>query len=54
MGHSSMINTRYRACPECTYPLKTYLDLDGEYKITRCTNNRCSYYKTRKVKKCQK
>lgn len=51
MGHSSVYNQKYRACPLCTYPLKQYLDLDGAYKITRCTNKSCNYYKTRKVKK---
>lgn len=45
-----VIDTKYRACPKCTYPLRKWLDLDGEHVIITCTNKSCDYTKTRKVK----
>lgn len=49
-----VINTKYRSCPKCTYPLRNWLDLDGLHVITSCTNKACNYSRTRKVNKCQK
>lgn len=49
-GKITVVSKPLRQCPECTYPLKTYPDLDRQYMITKCTNVRCDYTRTRKVK----
>ncbi|MBO4641171.1 MAG: hypothetical protein J5710_15610 [Treponema sp.] len=46
------IRMEYRACPECTYPLRSYMSIEGEitYVVSKCSNCRCTYTRKRKVK----
>ena len=46
------IRFEYRPCPECTYPLRSYMSVKGEitYIVSKCSNKRCSYTRRRKVK----
>ncbi len=41
----------YKACPECTYPLRYYKSIEGEitYIITKCSNIRCGRIRKRKA-----
>lgn len=51
MNHKmTAIRIPYKACPHCTYPLKS-LKLDDEYSMTVCTNSRCGYSKKIKRRK---
>ena len=53
-GKITKVSKPLKQCPECTYPLKTFPDLDREYIITRCTNVRCSYERVRKSREKEK
>lgn len=48
---SRVIDTTYRGCPECTYPLRKSIGVEGNitYVISKCTNNRCGYTRKRKI-----
>ncbi len=48
---SKVIDTTYRGCPECTYPLRKSIGVEGNitYVISKCTNNRCGYSRKRKI-----
>ncbi len=53
-----VINTKYNACPKCTYPLRkmllgTVVDKGVEREVVRtyCSNGSCDYEKVMRRKK---
>lgn len=49
----NQFDTKYRSCPNCTYPLhKMLLGIeDGKQVIrTYCSNKRCGYERIRRIK----
>ena len=46
-----VFDSTYRGCPECTYPLRRSIGVEGNitFIISKCTNNRCGYSRKRKI-----
>lgn len=44
------MNTKYRPCPSCTYPLRE-VRLDDKTRVMMCTNKQCGYERKSKVRR---